>query len=142
MNIEQTHANNFRLIRKYNLQKGVKLKHKKLNVFETIESIHPLYGWVVTDNHILRQDLSNIDEFTRLDPTVTRLEVLEAINEALNSDMLDTIFDGHNQLIPICLYDTVIDNLMFSKREYFVSDCPMIWQMCYAMKGAKPSESA
>ena len=143
MNIEQTHANNFRLIRKYNLQKGTLLEHKKYKFRVTIDHIHPLYGWVVEETYRLKQDLSNIEDFKVIESTLTQIDILEAINIALSGQFDDGLFTPNNQLIPTCLYDEVIRILLRKKPDFYPKDyCIHLWQMCYAMKGAKPNESA
>ena len=64
--IEEVHKNNFKLIKKHGIKKGNTFQHKESKVIVEIESIHPLYGWVVGVPYCLKQDLSNIGEFEKV----------------------------------------------------------------------------
>ena len=64
--IEETHAENFNRIRKHSLKEGDILIYKKDGSRHKIISIHPLYGWTVTEKCILKQNLDNIDEFSKI----------------------------------------------------------------------------
>jgi len=69
-NIEETHKNNFKIIKKYNLKKGTIFIHLKTNTKHIIKVLHPLYGWCVVKalspegvGIQFNQDFSNINEF-------------------------------------------------------------------------------
>ncbi len=62
-NMDVIYEENFKRISQYNIQKGQIWKHKKSNCNCVIDSIHPLYGWVVSIPSIIHQDSGNISDF-------------------------------------------------------------------------------
>jgi hypothetical protein len=63
MTIEETYKENFRRIELSGLKKGDILIHKQLKHQIKVISIHPLYGWVVTDPHLLNQNMDNLFDY-------------------------------------------------------------------------------
>ncbi len=63
MNIEKTHKKNFKRIKESGIKKGDILINKKTLSKIKIESIHPLYGWVVSIPSELNQNLDNISDY-------------------------------------------------------------------------------
>lgn len=70
-NIEEQSNQAKARIAKYGLKAGMELRHKETKAIIRIVHIHSLYGWTLATDSVgccpmLKQDLSNIDEFEKV----------------------------------------------------------------------------
>lgn len=63
MNIEDVHKENFRRIAVAGLHEGAVLIHCNTGNREKVLSIHPMYGWVLTDRQCLKQNMDNLCDY-------------------------------------------------------------------------------
>lgn len=71
--IEKVHEKTKALVEQHGIKVGQSFEHREKGFVCEVISVHPLYGWVVSNPPILHQDLSNILDFRKL-PRITTLE--------------------------------------------------------------------
>lgn len=69
--IEGVHKQNFERIRLSGIKEGDVLLDKKTLLSCKVISIHPLYGWLITDPHMVNQNMDNLCDFMIIDSIKT-----------------------------------------------------------------------